>query len=95
MVLRYEPEVNTCLQLFLDQISRLDGQTCDNMINRVQLYLTETLTAVTVGERLGALEKGKDKHDINRLTWLSETYGAIVGIYPKLHPWLWMLIPKG
>lgn len=94
-LLSYESYVDECTDIFLDKFTHFagTGQTID-LAHWFQCYAFDVMGEITYSERFGFLDAGEDIQGTIRALDKSMVYSTLVGIYPRLHPFLYALMEK-
>jgi cytochrome P450 len=94
-LLSYEPYVDECIDLFLGKLSQfaLVGTSID-LLHWFQCYAFDVIGEITYSERFGFLDEGEDVAGTMAALDRSMVYSTLVGIFPKLHPYLYAILEK-
>lgn len=92
---KYEGLFDKCLDLLSEKFEEIaaKGEDCD-LAQWLQLFAYDAINQITLGESPGGLETGHDSSGIHKAATYSAYYGAIVGVIPEFHSWLWKLMPS-
>ncbi|KAH9884993.1 cytochrome P450 [Xylariomycetidae sp. FL2044] len=91
-LLSYEPYVTECIDIFRQRLTEL-AQTglVVNLHHWLQCYAFDLIGLMTFSERFGFLDRGDDVGGVMKAIDESLAYGSHVGIFPSLHPLLFLL----
>jgi cytochrome P450 len=94
-LLSYEPYVDECVELFVDKLSQFarEGTRID-LAHWFQCYAFDVIGSITYSERFGFLDTGEDVAGTMAALDKSMAYSTLVGIFPKLHPYLYAVLEK-
>ena len=91
----YEGFVDSCASIFDNRLREFAtrGETI-NMGHWFQCYAFDVIGDITYGARFGFLDDGEDKQGLLAALQNTMVYSTLIGIYAKLHPWLWDIATK-
>ncbi|KAF2034608.1 cytochrome protein [Setomelanomma holmii] len=94
-LLSYESYVDDCIDIFLGKLDQFakSGQSMD-LVHWFQCYAADVIAEITYSERFGFLDNGEDVAGTMAALDKSMSYSTLVGIYPKLHPYLYAVLEK-
>ena len=94
-LLSYESYVDHCIDIFLSKMTSFaqSGATID-LAHWFQCYAFDTLGEITYSERFGFLDNGDDIAGTIAALDQSLVYSTLVGIFPRLHPYLYAILQK-
>ncbi|KAK7983582.1 hypothetical protein PG989_010984 [Apiospora arundinis] len=94
-LLSYEPYVDNCIDLFLERMAEFAraGETVD-MVHWFQCFAFDVMGDTVYSKRFGFLDRGEDIAGTMRALELAMPYSTLVGIYPRLHPYLYPLLER-
>jgi cytochrome P450 len=94
-LLSYEAHVDECIDIFLAKLGHFakSGQSMD-LVHWFQCYAFDVIGEITYSERFGFLDNGDDVAGTMAALDKSMIYSTLVGIYPKLHPYLYAALEK-
>ncbi|KAK7914165.1 hypothetical protein PG985_011868 [Apiospora marii] len=94
-LLSYEPYVDRGIDLFLARMAgSADTNETVDMAHWFQCFAFDVLGDMTYSRRFGFLDRGEDVAGMMRALERSMPYSTLVGIYPRLHPYLYPLLEK-
>jgi cytochrome P450 len=94
-LLSYEPYVDECIDLFMDKLAGFARSgTCIDLVHWFQCYAFDVIGEITYSERFGFLDNGDDIGGTMKALDNSMSYSTLVGIFPKLHPFLYPILEK-
>ncbi|KAF2818629.1 cytochrome P450 [Ophiobolus disseminans] len=94
-LLSYEPYVDECIDIFLDKLSQFARSgTSINLVHWFQCYAFDVIGEITYSERFGFLDNGDDVAGTMAALEKSMTYSTLVGIFPKLHQYIYPVMEK-
>ncbi|KAK8061739.1 hypothetical protein PG994_008105 [Apiospora phragmitis] len=92
-LLSYEPYVDGCIELFLARMAGfVRADEAVDMVHWFQCFVFDVLADMTYSQRFGFLDQGEDVAGTMRALGDSISYSTLVGIYPRLHPYLYPLL---
>ncbi|KAJ2990879.1 hypothetical protein NUW58_g2738 [Xylaria curta] len=98
-LLSYEPYVDECADLFTQRLTEFaHGGKVIDMGHWLQCFAFDVIGLMTSGARYGFLDRGDDIRGIMGALEGMIKYSTAIGIYPRLHPYLYKLqtlLPKG
>lgn len=91
-LLHMEPCVHECTSLLKTRLSEFaESATVFNLQYWLQCYAFDVIGLITVAERFGFLDEGKDSFDLFPSLESYLKYFADVGVYSETHPLLWRI----
>lgn len=94
-LVNYEPFVDNCADLFIDQLSNFakNGNVFD-LSHWFQCYSFDVIGELTFGERFGFLDSGEDLEGTIEALQRSMAYSTLIGIFNEWHAPLYGLMSK-
>lgn len=94
-LLSYESYVDHCVDIFKQRMSEFtsSGQTIE-LAHWLQCYAFDVIGEITYSQRFGFLDAGEDMGGAIHALDKNMPYSTLVGIYPKLHPYLYAIMEK-
>lgn len=91
-LLHMEPCVHECTLLLKARLTEFAAsRTVFNLQYWLQCYAFDVIGLITVAERFGFLDEGKDRYDLFPSLEAYLKYCADVGVYSEIHPLLWRI----
>jgi cytochrome P450 len=91
-LLHMEPCVRECTAIFKDRLTEFaKSRAVFNLQYWLQCYAFDVIGLITVAERFGFLDEGKDNYDLFPSLEAYLKYCADVGVYSEIHPMLWRI----
>lgn len=88
----FEPYVDECADIFEQRLTEVAGTGVPiNYGHWLQCYAFDVIGHITFGERFGFLDSGRDIGGVMSALDDFFDYAATVGVYPRLHPYLFKL----
>ena len=88
----YEPYADECADIFAQRLEEFaNAGTAVDLRYWFQCYAFDVIGMITYAKRFGFLDAGEDIGGVIRQIEDFFLYGALVGIYPSLHPLLYRL----
>lgn len=89
----YEGYVDACAELLLQRIDEFaEAGTVFDMMHWFQCYAFDVISNITYSARFGFLDRGEDVPGLLTALQSTVTYGALAGIVPELHPFLYRVM---
>ncbi|OJJ41504.1 hypothetical protein ASPWEDRAFT_102595 [Aspergillus wentii DTO 134E9] len=94
-VVHYESFVDDCADIFIQRVKEhADTALSLDMGHWFQCYAFDVIGNITFGERFGFLDRGEDIQGTIAALRKVVRYGTLIGIYPRLHPWLFGILSR-
>lgn len=94
-LLSYEGYVDECIDIFLSKMKGFaEARKSIDLAHWFQCYAFDVMGEITYSERFGFLDNGDDIAGTMEALDKSMPYSTLVGIYPKLHPYLYAILEK-
>ncbi|KAF2646987.1 cytochrome P450, partial [Lophiostoma macrostomum CBS 122681] len=91
-ILHMEPCVHECTSLLKARLTEFAmSRTVFNLQYWLQCYAFDVIGLITVAERFGFLDEGKDRYDLFPSLERYLRYCTDVGVYSEIHPILWRI----
>ncbi|KAH7072636.1 cytochrome protein [Paraphoma chrysanthemicola] len=94
-LLSYEAYVDKCIDILLDKLNQFaNSRQSVDLVHWFQCYAFDVIGEITYSERFGFLDNGDDVAGTMAALDRSMVYSTLVGIFPKLHPFLYAILEK-